>query len=277
MSNAELERRFGLKGKTAIVTGGSGVLGTAMAQGLAQAGASVAVLSRRLKACEAVAEEIRKAGGEALAVRGDVLDKVSLESAAAQTQAALGPVDILINAAGGNQPGASTTPELAFFDLDAGAVSEVIRANFTGTFFACQVFGRAMAERGAGVIVNFSSMSAARPLTRVAAYGAAKAALENFTRWLAVHMAQEYSTRIRVNALAPGFFLTGQNRYLLIDEKTGGWTERGAKIIGHTPMGRLGVPDDLLGPLLWLVGPGSEFVTGIVLPVDGGFSAYSGV
>jgi NAD(P)-dependent dehydrogenase (short-subunit alcohol dehydrogenase family) len=187
-----------------------------------------------------------------------------------------GPVDILINAAGGNSPAATTSAEQTFFDLDTEAANQVFCLNFTGTFQSCQVFGRDMADRGEGCVVNITSMSALRPLTRIPAYGAAKAAVVNFTQWLAVHMAQEYHPHIRVNAIAPGFFLTEQNRYLLLDAE-GKLTPRGQAIISHTPAGRLGEPADLLGPLLWLVSPASAFVTGTVIPVDGGFATFSGV
>jgi NAD(P)-dependent dehydrogenase (short-subunit alcohol dehydrogenase family) len=206
-----------------------------------------------------------------------VLNRASLEQSREQITGTLGPVDILINAAGGNSPSATTSAEQRFFDLDAEAVSGVFGLNFTGTFQSCQVFGRDMTDRGQGCIVNITSMSGLRPLTRVPAYSAAKAAIVNFTQWLAVHMAQEYSPAIRVNAIAPGFFLTEQNRYLMIDAHSGAPTARGQTIVDHTPMGRLGEPDDLVGTLLWLVSPASSFVTGIVVPVDGGFSAYSGV
>lgn len=264
---------FDLHSQTAVITGGSGVLGRVMARALAAARARVVILGRRLAACEHVAAEIRAGGAEALAIACDVLDRAALARVAAE----VGPVDILVNAAGGNQPGATTSAAHPFFDLEAGAVEQVFDVNFMGTFQACQAFGRGMAERKRGVIVNVTSMSAMRPLTRVAAYSAAKAAVVNFTQWLAVHMAQDYSPQIRVNALAPGFFLTRQNRFLLIDKESGAWTERGQKIIDHTPMGRLGNPEDLSGTLLWLVSPASAFVTGVVVPVDGGFSAYSGV
>ncbi len=183
---------------------------------------------------------------------------------------------MLINAAGGNSPAATTSAEQSFFDLDTQAVSRVFSLNFTGTFQSCQIFGRDMAGRKQGCIVNITSMSGLRPLTRVPAYSAAKAAIINFTEWLAVHMAQEYNPAIRVNAIAPGFFLTEQNHYLMVDAD-GKLTARGQAIVDHTPMGRLGEPNDLAGTLLWLVSPASSFVTGIVVPVDGGFSAYSGV
>ena len=268
---------FDIHGQTAVVTGGSGVLGRAMALGLADAGARVAVLGRRVEACEAIAQEIRAAGGEAVGVACDVLDRGSIERAEQVVSEALSPVDILVNAAGGNAPSATTSAERSFFDLDERAIENVVSLNLNGTIACCQVFGRAMAAHGSGSIVNIASMNALRPLTRIPAYSASKAAVVNFTQWLAVHMAQEYDPRIRVNALAPGFFLTEQNRFLLTDQATGEWTERGARIVSHTPAGRLGSPDDLISALLWLVGPGASFITGAVIPVDGGFSAYSGV
>jgi len=183
----------------------------------------------------------------------------------------------LINAAGGNSPKATTSANLSFFDLPEDALRFVFDLNIVGTILPCQVFGQKMAERGAGVILNISSMNAFRPLTRIPAYSAAKAGVSNFTQWLAVHMAQEYSPDIRVNAIAPGFFLTAQNRFLLIDEQTGELTPRGRTIVEHTPMGRFGDPEELLGTVLWLLSPASAFVNGVVVPVDGGFSAFSGV
>jgi NAD(P)-dependent dehydrogenase (short-subunit alcohol dehydrogenase family) len=272
-----LARLFGLTGRTAVVVGGSGVLGSALAQGLAGAGARVALVGRRIEACERVATVIRQDAGEALAVAADVLDRASLERAAAEVHARFGPVDILVNAAGGNRPEATTSADTPFFALDLAAAQEVFASNFTGLFQCCQVFGRAMAANGSGCIVNIASMSGLRPLTRVPAYSAAKAAVINFTQWLAVHMAQEYGPQIRVNAIAPGFFLTEQNRYLLVEEQSGGWTARGAAIVAQTPMGRLGSPDELVGTLLWLAGPAATFVTGVVVPVDGGFAAFGGV
>lgn len=247
-----------------------------MASALAQAGAQVAILARHVETVQKVAETIQSEGGKALGVAADVLDRADLERSREQVTSAFGSVDILINAAGGNSPAATTSSDKSFFDLDMQAVNHVFGLNFTGTFQSCQVFGRQMADQGHGCIVNITSMSGLRPLTRVPAYSAAKAAVINFTEWLAVHMAQEYNPAIRVNALAPGFFLTDQNRYLMLDAN-GKLTPRGQTIINHTPMGRLGEPDDLVGTLLWLVSPASSFVTGIVVPVDGGFSAYSGV
>ncbi len=268
---------FDVQGLTAVITGGSGQLGRVMAQGLALAGAQVAVVSRSAETSAMVAGAINTDGGKAIGIACDVMDRAALERTMEQVTSAFGPVDILINAAGGNQPQATTSSELTFFDLDAQALEQVFGLNFTGTLQSCQVFGRGMAERGQGCIVNVTSMSGLRPLTRVPVYSAAKAAVANFTQWLAVHMAQEYSPRIRVNALAPGFFLTEQNRFLLIDAQSGAMTPRGQAILNHTPAGRLGLPEDLLGTLLWLVSPASAFVTGVVVPVDGGFSAFSGV
>lgn len=267
---------FDVRGLIAVVTGGSGQLGRAMASALAQAGARVAILGRHAETAQTVAETIQAEGGSAIGIACDVLSRAALEQAHEQVTSAFGPADILINAAGGNAPAATTSPEQTFFDLDAEAAGHVFGLNFTGTFQSCQVFGRDIAARGQGCIVNVASMSAVRPLTRVPAYSAAKAAVVNFTQWLAVHMAQEYSPRIRVNALAPGFFLTEQNHYLLLDAD-GNMTPRGQAISSHTPAGRLGQPEDLVGTLLWLVSPASAFVTGAVIPVDGGFSAFGGV
>ncbi len=273
----DVQALFDVRGRTAVITGGSGHFGRAMALALAQAGAQVAILGRHLETAQKVAEAIQAEDGSALGLACDVLSRASLEQSREQITSALGPVDILINAAGGNFPTATTSAEQTFFDLDTEAANHVFGLNFTGTFQSCQVFGHGMADRGQGCIINITSMSGLRPLTRVPAYSAAKAAVANFTQWLAVHMAQEYSAQIRVNALAPGFFLTEQNRYLMIDAQSGVITPRGQTIIDHTPMGRLGTPEDLLGTLLWLVSPASAFVTGVVIPVDGGFSSFSGV
>ncbi len=272
----DLQALFNVRGLTAVITGGSGQLGRTMAQALAQAGVQVAVVSLHAETAGTVAEAIQASGGQALGFACDVLNRAALERTLERVTSTFGPVDMLINAAGGNHPQATTTAEQTFFDLDLQAVSSVFGLNFVGTFQCCQVFGRDMAARGQGCIVNVASMNALRSLTRVPAYSAAKAAVANFTQWLAVHMAQEYSPRIRVNALAPGFFPTEQNRYLLIDAD-GKLTPRGQAIMSHTPAGRLGAPEDLVGTLLWLVSPASAFVTGIVVPVDGGFSSFSGV
>ncbi len=268
---------FDVRGLTAVITGGSGQLGRTLAHALAQAGVQVAVVSLHAETAGRVAKAIQQSSGQALGIACDVLDRAALERTLEQVTSAFGPVDMLINAAGGNQPQATTTAEQTFFDLDMQAVDRVFGLNFAGTFQSCQVFGRGMADRGQGCIVNVTSMSGLRPLTRVPAYSAAKAAIVSFTQWLAVHMAQEYSPSIRVNALAPGFFLTEQNRYLMVDAHSGALTPRAQTIISHTPMGRLGAPEDLLGTLFWLVSPASAFVTGVVIPVDGGFSSFSGV
>ena len=268
---------FDLKDKVIAITGGGGVLCGTMAKALAQAGAKIAVLDLIEAAANKVADQIRSDGGRAVAVKCDVLDKKSLEAARKKSNSEFGQIDILINGAGGNKKEATTSPDLSFFDLPAEAVRFVFELNFLGTLLPSQVFGREMAESGGGVILNISSMCALQPLTKVAAYSAAKAAVSNFTQWLAVHLCQNYSKDIRVNAIAPGFFLTEQNRFLLTDEKSGELTARGKTIIDHTPMGRFGWPEELIGTVMWLLSDAAKFVTGIVVPVDGGFSAFSGV
>jgi NAD(P)-dependent dehydrogenase (short-subunit alcohol dehydrogenase family) len=268
---------FNIQGKTAVVTGGSGILGKVMARALAEAGARVAIVGSRSESVQATVQAIQAQGSEALGVVGDVCNRDSLEEALKQITSAFPSIDILINGAGGNKPAATTSAERSFFDLDFQAISDVFNLNFTGTLLASQVFGRGMVERKQGCIVNITSMNGFRPLTRIPAYSAAKAAVANFTQWLAVHMAQEYGEHIRVNAIAPGFFLTEQNRFLLTQPESGAMTARGQAILDHTPMGRFGDPEDLIGTLLWLASPASAFVTGTVIPVDGGFSAFSGV
>ncbi len=267
---------FDFSGQTLVISGGAGVLGGEMACALVRSGANVAILDRDLSRTGPLRERLEKGSGCGEFVQADVLEKESLLEAMIDVEKRFGKVYGLINAAGGNDPQA-TTGTAAFFDLPPDAVKHVIRLNLVGTILTSQVFGRAMADVGEGVIINISSMAAYRPLTRTIAYSASKAAVSNFTHWLAVHMATEYSPRIRVNAIAPGFFHTTQNHYLLYDEKDGSLTPRGQTIIDHTPMKRFGNPDDLLGVLFWLLSPGAEFVTGAVIPVDGGFSAFSGV
>ncbi|MFN7037617.1 MAG: SDR family oxidoreductase [Bellilinea sp.] len=264
---------FDINGKIAVVTGGTGVLGSAICRQLAAAGAKVAALGTRPERAEKLAKEL---GGESIGLACNVLEQDTLERAAQTVLQTFGRVDILINAAGGNKPEAVTSAQQSFFDLPAEAFRWVFDLNLTGAVFACQAFGKIMAAQKEGVILNVSSMNAYRPLTRIPAYSAAKAALNNFTQWLAVHMAQEYSPNIRVNAIAPGFFIGEQNRRLLLHED-GSLTPRAEQILAHTPMGRFGVPEDLLGAVLWLVSPASAFVTGAVIPIDGGFSAFSGV
>lgn len=277
MENQLFTSLFSLEGKTAVVTGGGGVLCTGISCALAQAGAKVVVLERREEKAVAACQKIEEMGGQALAVQCDVTDKSKVLAAADKVMSAFGKVDILINGAGGNRPQATTSPDLSFFDISDEALQQVFNLNLTGTLLPSQVFGRYMAEARQGTIVNISSLTAFRPLTRVPAYSTAKAAVNNFTQWLAVHMAQEYSPSIRVNAIAPGFFMTKQNRFLLTDEETGELTPRGKSIISHTPMARFGVPEDLISAVLWLVSPSASFVTGIVVCIDGGFSAFSGV
>jgi len=277
MNLDELTTLYNFTGQTFVVTGGTGILGGEIACALAGCGANVAILDRNLDPAQALLERMGPCANQATVVGGDVLDVSSLRQAAEVILERFGRIDGLVNAAGGNKPQATTRPDLSFFDLPTDALRWVFDLNLLGTMLPCQVLGKIMAEVGHGTILNVSSMNAFRPLTRIPAYSAAKAGVSNFTQWLAVHMAQEYSPQIRVNAIAPGFFLTTQNRFLLTDEKTGEMTPRGQSIIAHTPMSRFGNPEDLLGAVLWLLSPASSFVTGIVVPIDGGFSAYSGV
>lgn len=272
-----MKELFDLTGKVTVITGAGGILCGTMAKALAKAGAKVAVLDLRKDAAVKVADDIRADGGEGTAVKCDVLNKESLEAANEEVNSEFGKVDILINGAGGNKKEATTSAELPFFDLPTDAIRFVFELNFIGTLLATQVFGKEMAERNKGIILNTSSMSAIRPLTKVSGYSAAKAAVNNFTQWLAVHMCQNYSKNIRVNAIAPGFFLTEQNRFLLTDEKSGELTSRGKIIIEHTPMGRFGEAEELVGTVIWLLSDAAKFVTGIVVPIDGGFSAFGGV
>lgn len=277
MDLAELTKMYDFTGRSVVITGGAGILGGEIACALVGCGASVAIIDRDPALAERLMERISTSVGQAIIVYGDVLQPELLEQTAQQVVDAFGRIDCLINAAGGNSPGATTSVEQSFFDLPTEALSFVFDLNLLGTILPSQVFGRYMAGQGEGVILNISSMNAIRPLTRIPAYSAAKAGVSNFTQWLAVHMAQEYSPRIRVNAIAPGFFLTEQNRFLLTQKDSGELSPRGHAIISHTPMGRFGDAEDLLGTVLWLLSPASAFVTGVVVPVDGGFSCYSGV
>jgi len=276
----DLKNPYDLSDKVAVLTGGAGVLCSTLAHALSACGAKVAILDINLEAAKQVVAQLCESGGEAIAIKTNVLDKASVEEAAKQVIGAFGRVDILINGAGGNKKEATTSDKLSFFDLPADAIRWVFELNCIGTVLPSQVFGRYMADQDSGCIINISSMAAFRPLTRVAAYSAAKAAVSNFTQWLAVHMSQNHSATqqgIRVNAIAPGFFLTEQNRFLLVDEASGDLTERGQTIIDHTPQGRFGDPEDLIGVVLWLLSDGASFVHGAVIPIDGGFSAFSGV
>jgi NAD(P)-dependent dehydrogenase (short-subunit alcohol dehydrogenase family) len=277
MNLDELTRMYDFTGQTMVITGGTGILGGEIACALVECGANVALLDRNLDPAQGLLERLGPLACQVAVVGGDVLDVNSLHQAAEVILKRFGKIDALINAAGGNKPQATTAPDRSFFDLPIDALRWVFDLNILGTMLPSQVLGKLMAERGEGVILNISSMNAFRPLTRIPAYSAAKAGVSNFTQWLAVHMAQEYSPRIRVNAIAPGFFLTTQNKFLLTDEKTGKLTPRGEAIITHTPMAHFGTPDDLFGAVLWLLSPASAFVTGIIVPIDGGFSAFSGV
>jgi len=269
-----MDTLFGVKDKVVAITGGAGVLCGEMGRALAAAAAKVVVLDLQEDAAKKTAKQC---GHGALACKCDVLDRSSIQAAVDFILDKHGRIDVLINGAGGNKKQATASPDTSFFDIPADALQWVFNLNIMGTIVPSQIIGRQMAQQKEGIVLNISSMNAFRPLTRIAAYSAAKAAVSNFTQWLAVHMCQNYSTKIRVNAIAPGFFLTDQNRFLLTEEKTGQLTARGKTIMDHTPMGRFGDPQDLIGATLWLLSDASKFVTGIVVPVDGGFSAFSGV
>ncbi|MFH1851258.1 MAG: SDR family oxidoreductase [Candidatus Neomarinimicrobiota bacterium] len=265
------------EGKTAVVTGGTGILAGEIAAALAEGGANVAIIDIKPEIPISLADRFKAASGAVEVFIASVLDRNNLDKAADQILSRFKQVDILINGAGGNHPKATTNADQSFFDIPAEAFRFVTDLNLLGTVLPCQVFGKIFAAAGSGIILNISSMNALRPLTRIPAYSAAKAAVSNFTQWLAVHMAQEYSPNILVNAIAPGFFLTDQNRFLLTEKDTGELTARGRQIIAHTPQGRFGNPEDLVGAAIWLTSDAAKFVTGIVVPVDGGFSAFSGV
>jgi len=268
---------FSLENRHAVIVGGAGVLGTAIARGLAAAGARVSVAD--LRNAEATAETLVSEGYDVAGYTTDATDHTALETCADRIVRKRGPVHVLVSAAGGNRPDATTAPDRAFFDLPLPAMERVVALNlFGGAVIPTQVFARTMAHNPeGGSIITISSMNAFRPLTRIPGYSAAKAAVSNFTQWLAVHLAQEYNPKLRVNAIAPGFFCTEQNRYLLFESDGTTLTERGRRIIAHTPMGRFGIPEELVGPCVWLASDASSFVTGVVLPVDGGFNAYAGV
>jgi len=275
-----------LNGKVCVITGGAGVIGLALVNALASVGVKTAIIDINKEAAQTVAAKVEADWGvRTIGVEGNVLDKTSLENAKKLINAELGTIDLLINGAGGNSPKATTKVEMiekqqslnlgdTFYGLDLEGFDRVFDLNFKGTILPTMVFTTDMLEKGSGVVLNISSMNSYHPLTKIPAYSAAKAAINNFTEWLAVHLAK---TGIRVNAIAPGFFLTNQNRFLLTDEKTGEATPRGHKIITNTPMGAYGEPEDLQGATLFLLSDLSKFITGIVIAVDGGFNAYSGV
>lgn len=275
-SSDRLAGLFGLDGRVAVVTGGTGVLGGAIARGLAAAGARVALLGRRVEKGQAVVGEIEGGGGEAIVVAGDVTDRESLERARDLVLERWEAVHILVTAAGGNIPGATVQPDASVFDLPLDAWRDAVDMNLTSTLITIQAFGPALAAAGTASVVNISSASAFRPLTRVVAYAAAKAGVENLTRWLAIELPRRHGPGIRVNAVAPGFFIGDQNRGLLLNPD-GSLSPRGQTIVSHTPLGRFGEPDELISTVVWLCGPGAAFVTGAVIPVDGGFCAFSGV
>jgi NAD(P)-dependent dehydrogenase (short-subunit alcohol dehydrogenase family) len=277
MGLSTFDASFDMTGRTVVITGGTGVLGRVLVAAFAQAGANIALIVRNTEKAYALFPPDVMPTERLLALAADVTDGASLRVARDQILERFARIDALVNGAGGNVPEATTSAERRFFDLPESALRDVSELNLMGTILPCQVMAEPMAHQGDGVILTITSMSALRPLTRIPAYSAAKAAVANFTQWLAVHMAQEYSPRIRVNAIAPGFFLTDQNRYLLTNPNTGELTARGASILAHTPLGRFGKPADLVGACLWLLSPAASYVTGIVVPVDGGFSAFSGV
>jgi NAD(P)-dependent dehydrogenase (short-subunit alcohol dehydrogenase family) len=267
---------FSLDNKVAIVTGSTGVLGGAMAHGLARAGAKVVILGRRADKAEAVVQQIADAGGQAMAAPADVEAKDQLAQVRDTVLERWGTIDILVNAAGGTTPEATVAPDKTIFDMPLEPMQHIINLNLIGTLLPSQVFGEVMARKREGCIVNISSMSVPRAMTRSVAYSAGKAAMENFTRWLAVELSLKFGPGMRVNAIAPGFFLGEQNRRLLVnDDDT--LTPRGQKVIDHTPAGRFGDPDDLVGPLVWLCSPGARFINGAVIMVDGGVNAFSGI
>ncbi|HHE55219.1 MAG TPA: SDR family oxidoreductase [Caldithrix abyssi] len=267
---------FNIKDKVVAITGGCGILGSAMATALIKQSAHVALMDLFPELDGQVKSQLKKGPGQFEVFKVDVLNRNSLESALKNILNRFKKIDALINGAGGNHPQATTSSEMPFMQIPMEAFQKVLQLNLTGTLLPSQVFADVFIEQGYGNIINISSMNAIRPLTRIPAYSAAKAAVSNFTQWLAVHLAQEYNPNIRVNAIAPGFFLTKQNRFLLLDEQNQ-LTERGKKIIDHTPMGRFGQPEDLFGTMIWLLSDASSFVTGTVIPVDGGFAAFSGV
>jgi NAD(P)-dependent dehydrogenase (short-subunit alcohol dehydrogenase family) len=271
-----IQSLFTLKNKVAVITGGTGVLGSAMSLALAEAGAKVAIIGRRKEVAQALADEIVKKGGDAVGISADVLDRDQLLEAKKIVIDRWKKIDILVNGAGGNMPGATIPPDKNFLDLNIEAFQKVVDLNLTGSVLPSQIFGEAMVNAKQGVIINISSMSALRPLTRVVGYSAAKASISNFTQWLSVEMAKKFGEGIRVNAIAPGYFLTEQNRALLTNAD-GSLTDRGNSIIRSTPFGRFGEPDELAGTLIWLCSDAAKFVSGIVVPVDGGCSAFAGV
>jgi NAD(P)-dependent dehydrogenase (short-subunit alcohol dehydrogenase family) len=271
-----IENLFSVKDKVFVLTGGGGVLAGAIGEGLAKAGAKIALLDIRLEYAQARANEIQQKGGIAKAFETNVLDVSILEKTHIKIKSELGSIDVLINLAGGNMPGASIMPDQTIFDLKIADFEKVVSLNLNGSVYPTMVFSKDMADKKKGCIINISSMAAYRAISRQLGYSAAKAAISNFTRWMAMEMAMKFGDGLRVNAIAPGFFVGDQNRNLLINED-GSYTERGKTVIANTPMGRFGEAEELIGAIIFLTSDASKFVTGVVLPIDGGFEAYSGV
>lgn len=271
-----MTKLFDLTGKTALITGGTGVLGAAMAKGLADAGANTVILGRRKEAGEELVKSIRSNNARSIFVKADVLNATDLLAARDRVLNEFGTLDILVNSAGGNLPGAVIMPEQSFFDLKMEEFDKVVDLNLTGTVLPSKIFGEEMAKKKTGVIINIASMASLRPITRVVGYSASKAAVDNFTHWLAIEMAKKFGEGIRVNAIAPGFFITEQNRNLLTNPD-GTYTPRGEAAIRQTPFARFGLPEELVGTLIWLCSDASKFVTGVTVPVDGGFNVFCGV
>jgi NAD(P)-dependent dehydrogenase (short-subunit alcohol dehydrogenase family) len=271
-----LNSLFSLEKKVAVVTGGTGVLGSSMVKALAMAGAKVAIVGRRKDVADDLAKEIKKSGGEAIGVSADVLNAQQLDAAKKTILDQFGTINILVNGAGGNMPGATIPTDKTFLDLKIEDFQKVVELNLTGSVLPSQILAEPIMAAKSGCIINISSMAAYLPITRVVGYSVAKAAISNFTQWMAIEMAKKFGEGIRVNAIAPGFFLTEQNRNLLTTPD-GGLTDRGKSVIAHTPYGRFGQPDELASTLIWLCSDGAKFVSGVVVAVDGGFSSYAGV
>ena len=271
-----IDQIFNLKGKVVVITGGAGVLATAISNGLAKAGSHLVILDLDQSRAESRAAELTALGGESIGLVANVLDEGDLEEVRARILDKFGRIDALINAAGGNMPGATIGPDQTFFDLKIDDLRKVMDLNFLGSVIPSMVFGKVMADQKQGCILNISSMAAGPVITRVMGYSASKAGISNFTQWLATEMAQKFGEGLRVNAIAPGFFIGKQNRSLLVNDD-GSYTKRGLDVIRKTPMGRFGEADELIGAVMYLLSDSAKFVTGVVLPIDGGFSAFSGV
>lgn len=276
-NSSTFSRIINFDGKVAVVTGAGGAIGGAIADGLVQNGASVSIFDISEEAARKKAAEISSAGGQAMGIACDVLDSAAVARATQQTVERFGTIDILVNGAGGSRREATTSPDLSFFDIAADPLMKTLALNYASAVIPCQHVGRIFARKKKGVVLNIASIAGMLPLTNAVGYSNGKAAVINFTQWLAVHMAKEYSPDIRVNALAPGFVLTEQNRFLLLDQKTGQPTERARTILRQVPMGRYGEPEEMVGAALWLVSDGASFVTGITVPIDGGLTSFSGV